>query len=411
MTTDLILAWGLAGLETGLLLVFLWGVWRLAARLRHWLDDSVARSCDEEAADLHGDHASDHHPERLVLPVKVPGWMPYLRSLLARIVELMALFLSAALLFSWLSSVLLLFPLTEPVGQRLGGFLGDALGTVGQGLLKQLPGLIVVVVIVALAQAAVQASNTLFRAVSRRQLQLSMIHPETASATRRLVALAIWAFAVVAAYPYLPGSQSEAFKGLSVLLGAMVTLGSSGVVNQLMSGLVLVYSRALRVGDHVVIGQGADAVEGVVQQVGGLATKLVNVRNEEITIPNAVLMSNAIKNYSRLSGSSGTLFSTRISIGYDAEWRQVHALMLQAAARTPGLRVEPKPYVLQRALSDFYVEYELLAHLDRPLQRLQVLSHLHENLQDCFNEAGVQIMSPHFMLQPAQSVMARREVS
>jgi len=133
------------------------------------------------------------------------------------------------------------------------------------------------------------------------------------------------------------------------------------------------------------------------------------VRNEEITIPNAVLMSNAIKNYSRLSGSSGTLFSTRISIGYDAEWRQVHALMLQAAARTPGLRSEPKPYVLQRALGDFYVEYELLAHLDRPLQRLLVLSHLHENLQDCFNEAGVQIMSPHFMMQPAQPVMVRRE--
>src|SRR5450830_1360089 len=386
MTTHLILAWCLAALETGLLLAFLWGIWRLAARLRHWLDDSVARSCDEEA-----DHHADPHSDRLALPVRVPGWMPYLRSLLARIVELLAIFLSAALLFSWLSSVLLLFPLTEAVGHRLGGFLGDALTTVGEGLLKQLPGLIVVVVIVALAQAAVQASNSLFRAVSRRQLQLSVIHPETASATRRLVALAIWAFAVVAAYPYLPGSQSEAFKGLSVLLGAMVTLGSSGVVNQLMSGLVLVYSRALRVGDHVVIGQGSEAVEGVVQQVGGLATKLVNVRNEEITIPNAVLMSN------------------RISIGYDAEWRQVHALMLQAASRTPGLRPEPKPYVLQRALGDFYVEYELLAHLDRPLLRLQVLSHLHENLQDCFNEAGVQIMSPHFMMQPAQPVMARRE--
>ena len=197
MTTNLILAWGLAALETGLLLAFLWGIWRLAARVRHWLDDSVARSCDEELAD----HHADPHSDRLALPVRVPGWMPYLRSLLARIVELMAIFLSAALLFSWLSSVLLLFPLTEGVGHRLGGFLGDALSTVGEGLLKQLPGLIVVVVIVALAQAAVQASNTLFRAVSRRQLQLSVIHPETASATRRLVALAIWAFAVVAAYP------------------------------------------------------------------------------------------------------------------------------------------------------------------------------------------------------------------
>ena len=392
MHFDFLIHLGLAVLETALFLGLLWATWHLAHRLRHWLDVPLEPEDGPESVSAR----------------PVSGWIPYLRTLLARIIQLLGLFVSAALSFAWLTSVLLLFEATEGLGQRLGGLLYAALVTVGNGLVDTIPGLIVVVVILVLAQAAVQASNAMFRAVAKRQLQISIIHPETASATRRLVALGIWALAVVAAYPYLPGAQSEVFKGVSVLLGAMLTLGSSGVVTQLMSGLVLVYSRALRVGDHVVSGRGDDAIEGVVQQVGVLATKLVNVRNEEITIPNAVLVNNAIKNYSRLSERSGTLFSAHVSIGYDAPWRQVHALLLSAAARTPRLRQEPKPYVLQRALNDFYVEYELLAHLDRPLERIQVLSHLHENIQDAFNEAGVQIMSPHFLTQPDRPVVAPR---
>ncbi|MBV8621727.1 MAG: mechanosensitive ion channel [Curvibacter sp.] len=395
MQFEFLIRLGMAVLGTALYLGLLWATWHGVDRLRHWLDAPALADeglASEPAAAL-------------------PGWMPYLRTLLARILQLLGLFVSAGLSFGWLTSVLLSFEATESLGRRLGGLLSAALATVGNGLVDTVPGLIVVAVIVVLAQAAVQASNTMFQAVARRQLKLSFIHPETASATRRLVALGIWALAVVAAYPYLPGAQSEVFKGVSVLLGAMLTLGSSGVVTQLMSGLVLVYSRALRVGDHVVSGHGADAVEGVVQQVGVLATKLVNVRNEEITIPNAVLVNNAIKNYSRLSERSGTLFSAHLSIGYDAPWRQVHALLLQAAEKTPRLRREPRPYVLQRALSDFYVEYELLVHLDRPLERTQVLSNLHENIQDAFNEAGVQIMSPHFLSQPDKAVLARRDAA
>lgn len=395
MQFEFLIRLGMAVLGTALYLGLLWLTWHGLDRLRHWLD-----------APALADEGLASEP-----PAALPGWMPYLRTLLARILQLLGLFVSAGLSFGWLTSVLLSFEATESLGRRLGGLLSAALATVGNGLVDTVPGLIVVAVIVVLAQAAVQASNTMFQAVARRQLKLSFIHPETASATRRLVALGIWALAVVAAYPYLPGAQSEVFKGVSVLLGAMLTLGSSGVVTQLMSGLVLVYSRALRVGDHVVSGHGADAVEGVVQQVGVLATKLVNVRNEEITIPNAVLVNNAIKNYSRLSERSGTLFSAHLSIGYDAPWRQVHALLLQAAEKTPRLRREPRPYVLQRALNDFYVEYELLVHLDRPLERTQVLSNLHENIQDAFNEAGVQIMSPHFLSQPDKAVLARRDAA
>jgi clan AA aspartic protease (TIGR02281 family) len=146
-------------------------------------------------------------------------------------------------------------------------------------------------------------------------------------------------------------------------------------------------------------------VEGVVTEVAALATKIVNIRNEEVTIPNAVLVANPIHNYSKLAGTHGTLLSTKVTIGYDAPWRQVHALLQQAAAATEGLRTTPEPRVFQRALSDFYVEYELLFAIDKPIERIPTLSRLHAAIQDAFNEAGVQIMSPHFFAQPERPVV------
>ncbi|MGE0331037.1 MAG: mechanosensitive ion channel family protein [Ramlibacter sp.] len=385
-------ALGTSLLETLLLVLLLWAVWRLA----NLLDKALAERLDTDGAE-----PAEAAPARTL--------MQYAQGLLSRLVQLAALFISAALVYFWTTSVLLAFPGTRAVGERLGGLFLQTITSLGESLVRAIPGLVVVGVILLLAQAAVEASNAMFRAVARRSLSVSFLHPETAAATRRLVALGIWALALVAAYPYLPGSSSDVFKGVSVLLGAMVTLGSSGVVNQLMSGLVLVYSRALRLGDHVVVGRDGDAVEGVVQEVGTLATKLKTMRNEEITIPNAVLVGNPIRNYSRLSDTQGTMMATKLTIGYDAPWRQVHALLLTAARATSGLRQAPEPFVLQRALGDFYVEYELYVYLDKPLERLARLSELHQNIQDTFNEAGVQIMSPHFVEQPAQAVVLPRE--
>lgn len=379
----------LALLETLVLVALLWGLWRMAKM-----------ASDALALRLENQDQSPNTTRTL---------LQYAQGLLSRLVQLAAIFVSAALLYFWTTSVLLAFPATRGLGERLGGLFIETASTLGKGLVNSVPGLVVVVVIVLLAQAVVQASDAMFRAVAARRMAVSFIHPETAAATRRLVALGIWLLALVAAYPYLPGSSSDVFKGVSVLLGAMITLGSSGVINQLMSGLVLVYSRALRLGDHVVVGRDGDSVEGVVQEVGTLATKLKTMRNEEITIPNAVLVSNPIRNYSRLSATQGTKMSTKVTIGYDAAWRQVHALLLKAAEATDGLRRDPAPFVLQRALSDFYVEYELFAYLDKPLERLPRLSELHQNIQDAFNEAGVQIMSPHFYEQPAQAVVVPKQ--
>ena len=140
-------------------------------------------------------------------------------------------------------------------------------------------------------------------------------------------------------------------------------------------------------------------------EVGAFSTRLVTARGEEVNIPNSVLIGTMTTNYSRLAGERGTLLTTTVTIGYDAPWRQVHTMLELAAERTPGLRREPKPYVLQRALGDFYVEYELRAHLEQAETWFAVQSELHARIQDVFNEYGVQIMSPHFMMQPENAVL------
>jgi small-conductance mechanosensitive channel len=221
------------------------------------------------------------------------------------------------------------------------------------------------------------------------------VYPETAHPTRRIIVALLWMFALIVSYKYLPGSDSEVFKGVSVFVGLVVSLGSTGVMNQLMSGLMVTYSRALRVGDFVRIGE----TEGIVIQLGTLSTKIKTLRNEEITIPNALVVSQATTNYSR-HAADGIFAPTSVTIGYDAPWRQVHALLLLAAQRTDGVRTEPAPLVLQTELCDFYVKYTLAVCLSRPQQRYTILTTLHANIQDAFNEYGVQIMSPNYEADP-----------
>jgi len=328
------------------------------------------------------------------------GW-----SLVKRLAHLVMGFLWLSIAYLWLTFVLDSFPLTQPLGNKLGTFLFGLLFDLGSGFLEALPGLTTALVILFLTKASNDAITSFFMAVKEGRNQVAGLHKETVSATHRIVSIVVWGFGIAIAYPFIPSSNSDAFRGLSVMFGFMLTLGSAGIVNQLMSGLVLVYSRALSVGDFVDIG----GTVGVVSEVGVLSTKIIDMRNEEVTIPNAVLVGNSIRNYSRLAGERGTLVSTKVTIGYDTPWRQVHAMLVAAAEQTPGLRGSPKPFVYQRGLADFYVEYELFAYMDQPLNRVPVLSALHGNIQDQFNTHGVQIMSPHFVLQPRNNVVVPTE--
>jgi small-conductance mechanosensitive channel len=224
---------------------------------------------------------------------------------------------------------------------------------------------------------------------------------DTARPTRRLFSVAVWLFAIVMAYPYLPGSNSEAFKGMSVLVGLMVTMGGSSLFGQAASGLILMYSRTVRVGEYVRIND----QEGTVTELGTFTTKIRTGLGEEVTVPNTVVLGTVTKNYSRAVKGHGYVVDTVVTIGYDTPWRQVEAMLKEAARRTDGVLADPEPRVFQTGLSDFYPEYRLVCQAvpSEPRPRAVVLSNLHAHIQDVFNEYGVQIMSPHYLGDPADA--------
>jgi small-conductance mechanosensitive channel len=359
---------------------------RAVRRAKVWLDAQLVRPLERRAR---GDF-----------------WRSFETSLVAALHVAGRLLLFAAeiaLAYAWLGFVLRQFPYTRPWGEALRGFVVATLASLGKGVLAAIPGLFTVALIVLLTRLVVRVANAVFQAAESGRLALPGVHPDTAQPTRRLTVALLWLLAVVVAYPYLPGSQTDAFKGVSVFVGLIISLGSSGLVNQAMSSFMITYSRALRSGDYVRVGD----VEGTVVQTGLLATKVRTPRNEEITLPNAVVASSTITNYSRHAGD-GVFVKTAVTIGYDTPWRQVEAMLLEAASRTAGVRAEPPPRVLQTGLQDFYVEYTLIVAPERPHERVPLLSDLHARIQDAFNEHGVQIMSPHYEADPAAAKVVPR---
>ncbi len=341
--------------------------------------------------------------KRDILAARFPyvDWREFLARLAVGSMILVRWLVLASLAYAWLYVVLAGFDLTSPLADGMHAWLIEKLLWLGDGVVDSLPGFATVVIILLITRAIADLAHYFFEAVQKGRIRVGMFHPDTAVATRRICSLVVWALGVSIAYPYLPGSNTEAFKGISVLLGLMLTLGSAGLITQAMSGLVIVYSRSLAKGDFVEV----NGVQGVVTEMGTLAAKVVNVRNEEVTIPNSVVVASPIRNYSKLGKSVGTLVTTKVTIGYDTPWRQVHALLVGAALETSGVRHDPAPYVYQRALCDFYVEYELFASIDEPWQRIPIVSALHASILDAFNRHGVQIMSPHYLGQPANAVV------
>ncbi|WP_231512127.1 mechanosensitive ion channel family protein [Paucibacter sp. KBW04] len=306
----------------------------------------------------------------------------------------------ALLSYQWLSFCLSQFPYTRPWGEQLSAYLIQVVWRIGGGVLRAIPDLFVALVIFALARAVINILSPVFDRVERGEAVLGWLDQDTVRATRRIVSIGIWLFALVMAYPYLPGSGSEAFKGLSVLLGLMISLGASSIVGQGASGMILMFSRTIRVGEFVRI---ADH-EGTVTELGMFTTRIRTGLGEELTLPNSLVLSTVTKNYSRTVRGPGFIVDTTVTIGYDTPWRQVEAMLEEGARRTQGVLASPKPQVFQTALSDFYPEYRLVCQAipSEPRSRAVVLSNLHANIQDVFNEYGVQIMSPHYLGDPAE---------
>jgi len=328
-------------------------------------------------------------------------FLPYIAAIVFSLVRTSAWVLTLFAVYLWVTLSLRRFPYTQPWGYEAGTYVIELLQQMTTAAIRALPGLLAVAVIFMVTRWIVRLGNALFEQIADGRISVYWMDADVARATQRIFTAIAWVFAIIVAYPYIPGSQTDAFKGISVFVGLVVSLGSTGIINQVMSGLFVVYSKALKTGEWVKVND----TEGEVLEVGLLAAKIRTIEGQEVTIPNSVLVGTSTVNFTRLGHPEGMIVSPTVTIGYDAPWRQVHALLLRAADRTPNVRKHPAPYVLQRQLSDFYVEYTLIARLDDEKRRIETISDLNSQIQDAFNEFGVQIMSPHFMVQPDASVV------
>ncbi len=319
-------------------------------------------------------------------------------SIASRSCVLIAWLLSLLVVFIFLTYSLDQFVFTRPMSEGLSHSFQSLLLQILNAVGAALPGMFIAVIIFLVAWIATQVSAEFFGHVALGNVKVGLLDKHTAPATRRIANASLWLFALTMAYPYLPGAQTEAFKGLTVILGIMVSIGASGLIGQIASGMILVYTRALAVGEYVRI----QDCEGTVTELGLFVTRLRNGMGEKIALPNSVVLANVTRNYSRVTAGSGFVLDTTITIGYDTPWRQVHAMLLEAATTIPEISPDPAPYVVQTALSDFYVAYKLVVYVgaEKPAIRARVTSDLYASIQDTFNKYEVQIMSPNYFEDP-----------
>lgn len=378
-----------AAIATAIYLVLIWLIFFIRQRLARRLPDMMRR-----------------HTQALKIGRVQVIDANYLYPLIGRVFWCIRWVVVLLLSYEWLGFVLSRFPYTRPWGESLNHYLLNVAGYLFDGIVGAVPGLGIALAIFFIARGAVSFSRRVLRRMATPGT-FSWLNDETLQPTTRLTALAIWLFALAMAYPYLPGAGTDAFKGLSVLIGLMISLGATSVVGQAAAGLILTYTRTLRPGEFVRIGE----YEGTVTEMGMFTTRIRTGLGEVLTIPNSMITNNVTKNYSRTVKGVGYVVDTVVTIGYDTPWRQVQAMLLEAARRTNGVLADPPPQVFQTALSDFYPEYRLVAQAipSEPRPRAVLLSMLHANIQDVFNEYNVQIMSPHYLGDPNHEKRVPRE--
>ena len=293
---------------------------------------------------------------------------------------------------AYLTVALGFFSATREISLTVTNWVFSQLGSMGRAVLNYLPNLLVLAVIALVTTYAVRLVRLVFSEIQKGVVNIRGFYPDWAEPTEKLVRVLILVLALIVAFPYLPGAKSPAFQGISIFLGLLLSLGSSSAVANAIAGTILTYMRSFLVGDWVQIGD----TTGEVIEKTLLVTRVLTPKAEIITIPNSAVMSGSVKNFSVEAKKTGVIFHTTVTIGYDAPWRTVHQLLLNAALDTNHVRRQPAPFVLQKGLDDFYVAYELNAYTDVPREMLNIYSELHQNIQDKFNEAGVEICSPHF---------------
>jgi small-conductance mechanosensitive channel len=302
------------------------------------------------------------------------------------------------LFYAYFQFVFRLFPWTAHLGKQLFSIILDPLRVMGKGFIGAIPSLVFLVILVTLLRYVLKFSKLIFFNLAIGKAKLSGFDQEWAWPTYRIFRMLVIAFGVVIGYPYIPGSSSDAFKGVTLFLGVLLSLGSSSVIGNILAGYTLVYRRAFRIGDRIKINDHL----GDVMERRLLVTHLRSLKNEEVIIPNSEILNSHVVNYSSMAKDQGLILHITAGIGYETPWRQVEAMLIESAARTPGLLEEPPPFVLQLALGDFCVTYELNVYCNQPHDMMELYTLLSRNILDVFNEYGVQIMTPAYIADTEQ---------
>ncbi|MCR9013518.1 mechanosensitive ion channel family protein [Aquiflexum gelatinilyticum] len=302
------------------------------------------------------------------------------------------LFLYFALGYAVLSIGFSIFPLTRGWADALLGLVWSPFRSILIAIWDYVPSLVTILVIVFVMYNVIRLVRYVFQEIEAEKLKISGFHADWAMPTYGIVRVLLYAFMVVLIFPYLPGSESNVFRGVSVFIGILFSLGSSSAIANMVAGLVITYMRPFKIGDKIKIGD----TTGVVLEKTLLVTRVRTIKNEEITIPNSSVLGGNTTNYSTLAKTEGLIINTTVTIGYDVPWRETHAALIEAALRTDLVLKEPSPFVFQTSLDDFYVSYQLNAYTRESIGMAKVYSELHQNIQDVFFERGIEIMSPHY---------------
>ncbi len=289
--------------------------------------------------------------------------------------------------------IFIIFPQTEGLAYRLLGYIWNPIRSIFVSIVDYIPKLFTIIVIWYAVKYLVRLVLYLAREVEAGRLKFNGFYPDWAMPTFHIIRFLLYAFMIAMIYPYLPGASSGVFQGISVFVGLIVSLGSSTVIGNIIAGLVITYMRPFKMGDRIKLN---DTIGNIIEKTP-LVTRIRTPKNEVVTVPNSFIMSSHTVNYSTSAREYGLIIHTEVSIGYDIPWRRVNPLLIEAALNTPGVVDDPRPFVLETSLSDWYPVYQINAYIKDANRMSQIYSDLYQNIQDKFNEAGIEIMSPHYM--------------
>ncbi|MFH6935206.1 mechanosensitive ion channel family protein [Flavobacterium sp. FlaQc-30] len=324
---------------------------------------------------------------KILSPQKQQALAMQLYSFVKGIILVLIVYLSLPLLFS-------IFPATEAYTTTLLRWILTPAKSAVMGFVDFLPSLVTIIVIVVIFRYTIKVIKFFFEEIKKENIKIDGFYNDWAMPTFNIVRFLLLAFMVVIIFPYLPGSESPIFKGVSVFVGVLFSLGSSNAIANMVAGLVITYMRPFKIGDFIKIGD----VSGEVIEKTALVTRIRTPKFEDITIPNSTVLSSTSTNYSSNTKqvNNGLLIHTTVTIGYDVPWKDIHKALIDAALKTQMIEQTPPPFVLQTSLDDFYVSYQINVYTKEPTKQPLIYSSLHQNIQDSFNEAGIEIMSPHY---------------